>query len=55
MEKDKVLRCCICGNPIINSHGNNPSPARDKGRCCDDCNFTYVIPIRIAAMSGFFE
>ena len=34
MEKDI---CCICGKEI-NGYGNNPSPLKDSGRCCEECN-----------------
>jgi len=38
------LICCLCGS-ITRSFGNNASPV-EKGRCCDTCNTTKVIPAR---------
>lgn len=38
--------CCICGKEFI-GYGNNPAPVKEKGRCCDECNATVVIPKRI--------
>lgn len=38
--------CCICGKEFY-GYGNNPEPVKSEGRCCDDCNETYVIPARI--------
>lgn len=44
--------CCICGEPLDTTYGNNPEPIpNDKmmnagARCCDKCNITYVIPVR---------
>ena len=38
-------RCCIC-NKILYDLGNNAEPVR-KGRCCDECNWIYVIPARL--------
>lgn len=38
--------CCICGRTYM-GHGNNPSPVKNTGRCCDDCNIVFVIPHRI--------
>ena len=42
--KNKMI-CCICETPII-GYGNNAEPLA-VGRCCDDCNFTKVVPFRI--------
>ena len=52
----KKVKCSICsgyikplkdkdGN-IIWEHGNNAEPIND-GRCCDDCNWSVVIPERL--------
>jgi hypothetical protein len=38
-------RCVICGKEII-GYGNNAEPVA-KGRCCDVCNITVVIPERL--------
>ena len=38
--------CCICGKEFT-GYGNNPSPVKEKGRCCDECNATVVIPKRL--------
>lgn len=38
--------CCICGKKF-GGYGNNPWPVKQDGECCDDCNFTKVIPARI--------
>ena len=40
------LNCCICGREIVGM-GNNPSPVKDSGRCCNECNQLVVIPARI--------
>ena len=45
MDNLGYIRCCIC-NKIISGEGNNAEPVR-RGRCCDDCNWLYVIPARI--------
>lgn len=39
------MRCSIC-NEQYEGYGHNARPF--EGRCCDDCNFEYVIPARIA-------
>lgn len=43
------MKCCICGKSFT-GYGNNPYPVnKGKGRrCCDACNFKYVIPERLA-------
>lgn len=48
-EQEKI--CCLCGHEYI-GFGNNPEPLREASlRCCDVCNSTKVIPVRIR----FFE
>lgn len=37
--------CAICGREYI-GHGNNANPVT-TGYCCDKCNCTVVIPLRI--------
>lgn len=43
--------CVICGGQLdrINENvfGNNPSPVVDTGQCCDECNFSVVVPARL--------
>ena len=41
--------CCLCGKELI-GFGNNAEPV-DSGRCCDECNYAYVIPVRMAMMN----
>lgn len=43
--------CCICGKHFVDEYGNNPSPVKEEGECCDDCNWEYVVPARIMATS----
>jgi hypothetical protein len=57
-EKDGVryYSCCLC-NDILRGYGNNPEPVISSWdeekqeeldvECCDDCNFTKVIPARM--------
>lgn len=40
--------CCICGKQI-EGWSNNAEPVK-QGRCCDDCNWEYVIPARMLAL-----
>ena len=42
------MKCCICGKEI-EGYGNNPWPVNQEedARCCDDCNWSVVIPARI--------
>lgn len=44
-----MKKCCICGGTFL-GYGNNPSPVKNEGVCCDYCNMTVVIPTRIASM-----
>ena len=43
------VTCCLCGR-TIEGYGNNPFPLSENedDRCCDNCNWTKVIPARIA-------
>lgn len=43
--------CSVCGKEI-KGFGNNPYPLKTKGECCNDCNDTIVIPIRILMSKG---
>ena len=50
-NNDELLKCSICGKTIEPNgfgwrDGNNAQPVND-GRCCDLCNFIYVIPARV--------
>lgn len=41
------LVCCICGKKIEGQWGNNPSPVKSEGKCCDDCNNSVVLSARL--------
>lgn len=43
--------CCICGEPI-EGYGNNAAPYKE-GRCCDACNYKFVIPARLADLQTY--
>lgn len=45
-----MVICCICGREIEANQGNNPQPVVKKpnSRCCNECNWKYVIPARLA-------
>ena len=45
MDNNGYNRCCICGR-VFYGYGNNAEPFR-KGRCCEECNWIYVVPARI--------
>lgn len=42
----KLWYCCLCGL-LCGGWGNNPAPLKARGKCCDTCNATKVIPARI--------
>ena len=54
LKEDKEDICCIFGEPI-EDYGNNPSPYKHEGRCCDACNSKFVIPARLAELSSSEE
>ena len=39
--------CCICKKKSY-GYGNNPTPVKLTGRCCDECNLSKVLPSRIS-------
>jgi hypothetical protein len=42
-------QCCLCGGNA-GKYGNNPAPLPSAGGvCCELCNFTKVIPVRLGA------
>jgi hypothetical protein len=45
--KIKSKICSICKKPY-EGFGNNAQPV-NSGRCCDDCNWNVVIPVRLNA------
>lgn len=45
------MKCVICGQKII-GYGNNARPVKE-GKCCDECNYTKVIPARIYQSIGW--
>ena len=47
---NKKIKCVFC-KLEIKGYGNNPSPIRERGRCCDDCNLKMVIPIRLRGLT----
>ena len=48
--KSKKQKCCLCDSTFYD-YGHNAEPL-EKGRCCDNCNFTKVIPFRIAVLTN---
>jgi len=39
------MRCSICGKEI-KGRGNSPYPI-PGGKCCDECNYRVVVPVRV--------
>ena len=39
------MKCCLCGEDA-GKYGNNAMPLK-KGICCDRCNYTKVMPVRL--------
>jgi len=53
---DEEMKCCLCHNEIeIESNGwkdGNSAEPLMKGRCCNYCNRTKVIPYRLKLIIG---
>jgi hypothetical protein len=43
--KSETKLCSICGAPY-KGFGHNAAPV-NEGRCCDGCNTSVVVPVRI--------
>ena len=41
-----MVDCCLCDKRIRRRYSHNAEPVK-KGRCCDECNITKVLPARI--------
>ena len=50
-EEIESFECVIC-NEEHYGYGNNPSPFKDKGKCCSNCNYKVVIPKRMEEFFG---
>lgn len=48
----KLHKCAICGC-MFAGYGNNPLPVRSRGRACNDCDATVVIPMRLRIMLNY--
>lgn len=46
-----MKRCVICGKEF-SAYGNDPWPLKENGKCCDKCDFEFVVPIRILQLSN---
>ena len=46
----KTIEACILCDQPIRGFGNNAQPIAN-GRCCDDCNRAFVIPVRIMRLA----
>ena len=55
------MNCIICTDEILPQpisgwdKGHNPCPVKEKGRCCEDCNSTIVVPVRLSGLIKFVE
>lgn len=48
----KTTTCCLCKkNEFDVRHGNNAQPIED-GTCCNECNKTIVVPVRMLQLFG---
>jgi DNA-directed RNA polymerase subunit RPC12/RpoP len=52
-ERMRKYTCVLCGGRF-EGWGNNPAPITNRGRCCDECNWRIVIPIRLL-LSQLYE
>jgi hypothetical protein len=55
MIKRDGFKCVICGKWSVGwgnkkQYGNNPAPVKNKGECCDYCNATVIIPVRLGQL-----
>ncbi len=48
------MKCTICDGPLDDQYGNNAEPV-SKGKCCNICNATVVVPARINRVVKIYE
>ena len=48
------MKCTICNGQLDDQYGNNAEPV-NKGKCCNICNETVVIPARINRVMKIYE
>ena len=49
MTNERV-NCVLCGSRIpepVVLHGHSPAPILDEGKCCRECNSSYVLAVRV--------
>lgn len=46
------MKCCICGKDITGL-GHNPSPIKEEGRCCDECNLLVIMTRLELSLSNY--
>jgi hypothetical protein len=46
-RRPELGTCCICKQYMETPFGNCPHPIRKRGKCCEECNTTKVIPARM--------
>ena len=51
MKEENWQTCCICRNKFI-GYGHNADPVVNGGICCDVCNSTKVIPVRLRILES---
>lgn len=49
IKDNQVILCAICNKPIMyfNSHNMAPFSTKLGNRCCEECNYKYIIPKRL--------
>lgn len=45
-DYDEGYICVFCNDKFFD-FGNNPSPIKCKGRCCNQCNWSVIIKKRL--------
>ena len=49
--------CVLCGGPVEawhggNGYGHNPAPLKTRGRCCNTCQASKVLPARYLGLAA---
>lgn len=47
MKNIVLFTCCFCGNKFPEKEAHNAAPVIRNGQCCNECNYKYVLPIRL--------
>lgn len=55
IKDNKMILCAICNKPItyFSSHNMAPFSTKLGNRCCEECNYKYIVPKRLELTKAY--